>query len=566
VDGSGEFVDRPSDRLRRPGAGSRSERSRREDCRGAAAGLRWWQQAIIYQIYPLSFQDSNGDGKGDLPGLLSRLDYLSSLGVTAVWLGPVYPSPMLDFGYDIADFTGVDPTFGTLDDLDRVIDGLHARGIKLILDFVPNHTSDRHPWFIDSRSSRNNPKRDWYVWCDPAPDGGPPNNWLSRFGGSAWEFDRQTGQYYYHAFLKQQPDLNWRNPEVRRAMADVLRFWMRRGVDGFRVDAAAVLAEDRYLRDEPPNPDFDADTPPPERFERKFTDSQAVTLNYLAELRAVTEEFPGDRVLLGEVDTSGDKLPGFYGDERHRRLHLPLNYGLGDSQWDESSLRRTIQTYLDRVPPHAWPDWVIGSHDKPRVASRVGSAQARVAAMLLFTLPGTPILYAGDEIGMENGTVPPARVRDPFERRLPGYGLDRDPYRVPMRWEGGERAGFTSGEPWLPISGGESGRCNVAAQSRDERSLLALYRRLIAFRSGEPMLSAGSYEPVRGERDVLAYWRRFADRRVFVALNLRGAPKDFAAPFADGTLRLSTHLDRQGERVHRILRLRPNEGIIVEAS
>ncbi|HEY0419247.1 MAG TPA: alpha-amylase family glycosyl hydrolase, partial [Acetobacteraceae bacterium] len=363
----------------------------------AAGDLTWWQKGILYQIYPLSYQDSDGDGRGDLPGLISRLDYLAWLGVDAVWLSPIYPSPMLDCGYDISDFTGVHPAFGTLDDFDRLCSGLHARSIRLILDFVPNHTSNVHPWFEESRSSHTNPRRDWYVWCNPGPDGGPPNNWLSRFGGSAWEFDERTGQYYYHAFLAEQPDLNWRNPAVRRAMADVLRFWMRRGVDGFRVDAAAVLAEDALLRDDPPNPCFGKDTPPPERFARAYTDSQPESLDYMAELRATVDEFPA-RVLLGEVDTSPDKLPDFYGGDPPR-LHLPLNYQLLDVPWKAQTIAAAIRDYFGTLPPGAWPDWVIGSHDKPRIASRIGRAQARVAAMLLLTLHGTPILYAGDEIG-----------------------------------------------------------------------------------------------------------------------------------------------------------------------
>lgn len=339
----------------------------------------WWQQGIIYQIYPLSFQDTDGDGRGDLPGILSHLDYLTWLGIDAVWLGPIYPSPMADFGYDIADFTSVHPLFGSLADLDRLIEALQTRHIRL-LDFVPNHTSDRHPWFIESRSSRHNPKREWYVWADPGPDGGPPNNWLSRFGGSAWEWEAAIGQYYYHAFLKEQPDLNWRNPRVRAAMANVLRFWLRRGVDGFRVDAAAVLAEDVLLRDEPPNPEADARTPPPERHKRVYTDSRPEVLEWLAELCAVVEEFP-DRVLLGEVDTTGDRLAQFYGDRERPLLHLPLNYRLLDTPWQAQDIAAMIEAYLEALPPHAWPNWVIGSHDKTRVASIVGTAQARVAAM-----------------------------------------------------------------------------------------------------------------------------------------------------------------------------------------
>src|SRR4051812_43009711 len=266
---------------------------------GRSARLKWWQLGVVYEIAPVSFQDSNGDGKGDLPGLINRIEYLEWLGVDVVWLTPVFPSPFFDFGYDIANFCAIDPRFGTLQDFDRLTSGLHQRGIRLLLDFVPNHTSDQHPWFIESRSSQAISKRDWYLWADPAANGGPPNNWLSRFGGSAWQWD-DSGQFYYHSFLAEQPDLNWRNPAVRDAMAEVMRFWLRRGVDGFRVDASAVLAEDELLRDDPPNPDADESTPPPQRLKRVFTDDRRESMAYLEEMRQVVDEFE-DRALAGEV-------------------------------------------------------------------------------------------------------------------------------------------------------------------------------------------------------------------------------------------------------------------------
>jgi alpha-glucosidase len=527
---------------------------------GERVSPSWWQTAVIYQIYPRSFQDSDGDGVGDLRGIIERLPHLTELGVDALWLSPIFRSPMADFGYDISDYIDIDPLFGTLAGFDALLQMAHARGLKVILDLVPNHTSDQHPWFIESRSSRANAKRDWYIWRDPAPDGGPPNNWLSRFGGSAWAFDPGTGQYYYHAFLAEQPDLNWRNPQVRQAMADVLRFWMRRGIDGFRVDAAAVLAVDTRLRNDPPNPEFrEGVTPPPERFERVYTDDRSVTLEYLAGLRQVIEEFP-DRVLLGEVDTSGERIADFYGSER-RRLHLPLNYLLLDTPWEARAIADTILDYLDALPSGAWPCWVIGSHDKPRIASRLGPARARVAAMLLLTLPGTPILYAGDEIGMGDVPVPSGQARDPFERLVPGYGLNRDPERAPMRWDASPNAGFTAGEPWLPI-GDDIAACNLDVQRKDERSLLALYRRLIQLRRNEPALRAGSYEPVDGSGDILAYRRSLDGRRILVALNFADADGEVALPGA-GQIRLSTQLDRQDERVDESVRLRAHEGMVL---
>jgi len=279
----------------------------------AAPTLVWWQRGVSYQIAPLSFQDTNGDGKGDLAGIIDRLPYLEWLGVDAVWLCPIYRSPMCDFGYDISDFCDVDPLFGTLRDFDELLAAMHARSMKLLLDFVPNHTSAEHPWFVESRSSRSSPRRDWYVWVDPDRNGGPPNNWLSRFGGSAWELDHSTGQYFYHAFLPKQPDLNWRNPAVRQAMAGVLRFWLRRGVDGFRVDASAVLIEDDLLRDDPPDPKYDPKTiPPPQRLTRVFTDDRPETMECLAQLRSVIDEFP-ERVLAGEVQGKTDRIGHFYG-------------------------------------------------------------------------------------------------------------------------------------------------------------------------------------------------------------------------------------------------------------
>jgi alpha-glucosidase len=522
--------------------------------------LKWWQRAVIYEIAPISFQDSNGDGKGDLPGLIRRIDYLEWLGVDAVWLTPVYPSPMLDFGYDISDFCAIDPLYGTLEDFDRMLEMLHARDMRLILDLVPNHTSDRHAWFRESRASRKNPKRDWYLWADPGPDGGPPNNWLSRFGGSAWQWDEQTEQYYYHSFLCEQPDLNWRNAEVRNAMADVMRFWLRRGVDGFRVDASAVLAEDELLRDDPPNPDFDEETPPPQRLKRIFTDDRRESMAYLEEMRKVVDEFE-DRVLCGEVQGKTDRIGHFYG-EKEPRFHLPLNFALLDTPWDVHSLQANIDAYLNAIPEKAWPDWVIGGHDKHRVASKLGQPQARILAMLMLTLKGTPFFFAGDEIGMEQVKIPPGRVQDPFEKLVAGYGLNRDPERVPMRWDGSRNGGFTAGEPWLPL-GDDVDKRNVEKFRSDERSLLWLYRRLMQLRQREPALTAGEYVPLRGRNEILTYKRVFAGDELLVALNTMHQPRRLEWQ-GDATLLLSSYLDGDDRRVQGPLLLRPDEGVILK--
>lgn len=524
---------------------------------------RWWQRGVIYQIYPLSFQDTDGDGTGDLTGIQSRLDYLDWLGVDGVWLGPIYPSPMTDFGYDIADFTGVNQRFGSLADLDALIGALHERGMRLILDFVPNHTSDQHPWFAESRSSRDNPRRDWYIWADPGALGGPPNNWLSRFGGSAWQWDAATEQYYYHAFLPEQPDLNWRNPEVRAAMADVLRFWIARGVDGFRIDSAAVLAEDACRRDDPRNPDADLDTPPPDRLTRIYTNYRPEVLGWLAELRAVVDD-EGGQVLLGEVDASDERIADFYGDCDRPIVHLPLNYRLHDTAWKASALAGMIDTYLGLLPAHAWPCWVLGSHDKPRIASVTGARHVRIAAMLLTTLPGTPIFYAGDELGMRSVPIPSGQARDPFERELPGYGLNRDPERTPMQWDTGAEAGFTTHTPWLPVAD-DFQQHNVAVERADDRSLLNLYRRLIRLRHEQPALIDGRYTLVSADDDVLVYSRGQDDQRLMVLLNLGEQPRSWRWPQVQpGRVLLSTEHDRAEAPTATRLELRPGEGLIVK--
>jgi alpha-glucosidase len=522
----------------------------------------WWKHATIYQVYPSSFQDSDGDGHGDLPGVLSRIDHLGWLGVDTLWLGPVFASPMADHGYDVTGFTEVDRVFGSMSDFDALVHALHARSMKLVLDFIPNHTSDRHPWFAESRSSRDNPKRDWYVWADPAPGGGPPNNWLSRFGGTAWKWDEHTGQYYYHAFLEEQPDLNWRNPEVRSAMADVLRFWMHRGVDGFRIDAAAVLAEDALLRDDPPNPKArEQDLPPPERNERVNTNYRPEVLDWLAELRAVVDEFPA-RVLLGEVDTVGERIAHFYGKPDRLMLHLPLNYALLDSGWQAGALKKTIEGYLKLLPPHAWPDWIMGSHDKKRIADRIGDEQLRIAAMLLFTLPGTPIMYAGDEIGMLGARVAHDESLDPFEHLVPGYGLNRDPERSPMQWDAGPQAGFSRAMPWIRLAP-QHERRNVDVQREDEGSLLSLYRRLIGLRKAHPVLRDGGLEHAFARGELLGFQRRLGPQRLQVLLNLGDDTCERGLPEESEGLVLSTDPQRQAAHASGTIRLQPHEGVVL---
>jgi alpha-glucosidase len=410
----------------------------------------WWRHGIFYQVYPRSFQDTNGDGVGDLRGIVNRLPYLKELGIDTVWLSPIFPSPMADFGYDISDYTGIDPLFGSMEDFDALIEAAHGAGLRLILDLVPNHTSDQHPWFIESKSSRDNPKRDWYIWRDPGPNGEPPNNWLSEFGGGAWQYDETTGQYYYHAFLAQQPDLNWRNPEVRRAIYDVMRFWLGKGVDGFRVDVIWHLIKDADFRDNPPNPHYLDGRPPHEKILTQYSTDQPEVHQVIAEMRGVTDEFE-NRVLIGEIYLPLHRLVAYYGNDL-TGAQMPFNFALLSTLWSARSIEKIIDDYEKALPVGAWPNWVLGNHDRPRVASRVGSEQARVAAMLLLTLRGTPTLYYGDEIGMRQIPIAPEQVRDPFEKNVPGIGVGRDGCRTPMQWDASTYAGFSTAKPWLPLA------------------------------------------------------------------------------------------------------------------
>jgi len=561
--------------------------------------LAWWQRGVVYQIYPRSFRDTNGDGIGDLAGVIEKLDYLNdgtaaSLGVDAIWLSPFYPSPMADFGYDVADYCDVHPLFGDLVTFDRLVSEAHRRGMKVIIDWVPNHTSDQHPWFVESRANRNNPKRDWYIWRDPKPDGSPPNNWGSFFGGPAWTLDPATGQYYLHQFVREQPELNWRNPALRAAMLDTLRFWLRRGVDGFRMDVIGLLIKDAELRDNPLNPDARPDLPPNDLFERQlhiYNWDQDEVHEIVREVRRVLDEFD-DRCGIGELWGPLPRWVRYYGaggDE----LQLPFNFRLMDeSAWDAAAMRRLVDEMEAALPgPWAWPNYVLGNHDRIRLASRFGGqAQARVAAMLLLTLRGTPTLYYGDELGLENGIIPPDKIQDPQGRNL-GAARTRDVCRTPMQWDAGLHAGFSTAEPWLPVSADYAER-NAAVQAADAASLLVLYRRLLWLRRRTPALHGGAYQPLDSAPDCFVYLRTAGAERLLVALNFAGearqlsiavavaaaggvsagvASAEFASSDANsawgrgvGRVLLSTHLDREAQVNLADLVLRPHEGVIVE--
>ena len=513
----------------------------------------WWERGVIYQVYPRSFQDSDGDGIGDLAGIETRLDHIVELGVDAIWLSPIFPSPMADFGYDVADYCDVEPMFGNLSRFDRLLAAVHARGLKLLLDFVPNHSSDQHPWFIESRSARDSAKRDWYIWRDPAPGGGPPNNWISDFGGSSWEWDAATGQYYLHAFLKQQPDLNWRDPELRAAMTDVLRFWLDRGVDGFRMDVLWHIVKAEGLPDNPVNPDWTPDHNERDRLVQLYSTDQPEAHAITAAFRALADSY-GDRALIGEIFLPNAHHARWYGTPERPEVHLPFNFQLIENAWDASVLRRVIADYEASLPDFGWPNWVIGSHDAPRIAARIGEAQARVAALLLLTLRGTPTLYQGDEIGIGEVAIPNERLRDPREMRQPGLGLGRDPSRTPMPWDDAAFAGFSAVEPWLPLNDDWPTR-NVAAQARDPHSMLSLYRALLVLRRTEDALSIGDVKLIDAPDGVLAYERIHGDRRLRILLNFTSS--DVVIDWR-GTPLLSTFGDDAMPGV-----LRADEGLVI---
>ncbi|MGZ3647220.1 MAG: alpha-amylase family glycosyl hydrolase [Ktedonobacteraceae bacterium] len=524
----------------------------------------WWQMGVIYQIYPRSFLDSNGDGVGDLSGITSKLDYLRWLGVDALWLSPIYPSPMADFGYDISDYTDVHPLFGTLHDFDFLLEQAHQRDLKLILDFVPNHTSDEHPWFQQARASRINEKRDWYIWRDRAPDGSPPNNWTSRFSGSAWQFDEPTGQYYLHMYDVRQPDLNWRNPKVRQAMYDVLRFWLDRGVDGFRVDALEVLLKDEQFRDNPVNPLWKQGDPFNTRLLEHYVVDQPGMHDIMQEMRAVTESY-SQRVLIGELYLPLESLMPYYGEQLDE-IHLPFNFQFVTMpNWETHTIHQAVEDYEAALPQEAWPNWVLGNHDRTRIATRVGREQARLTQMLLLTLRGTPTCYYGDELCMVDVPLPGELMHDPAGKEDPEKS--RDPVRSPMQWDDSANAGFCAPgvAPWLPVAD-DFQIYNVAQEQREPRSFLMLTRRLLELRKATPALTFGSYQSVEQKNDTcFVYLRQHANQRCLVALNF--STQDQVVKLSElgqGRVLLSTHVDREELIPLSEMPLRANEGLLVE--
>lgn len=516
----------------------------------------WWRDAVVYQIYPRSFQDSDGDGIGDLDGITERLGYLAEdLGVDVVWLSPFYPSPMADFGYDVSEFCDVDPVFGDLGSFDRLLARAHRLGLKVLIDLVPNHTSAEHPWFQASRSSRQDPKRDWYVWRDSRPDGSPPNNWLSVFGGPAWEWDEPSGQWYLHSFLAEQPDLDWRNPDVREAMWDVVRFWLDRGVDGFRIDVAHFVMKDPALRDNPLRSGEAITIHKPMGYydsqEHLYDKGHPDVLGVYKEMRAVLDEYRPSRFSVGEIhEMDPDVWAGYYGDGDG--LDMPFNFALLKAGWDARRLREVIAATERVVPGWGWPNYVLGNHDETRLASRIGPEAARAAAVLLLTLRGTPTLYYGDELGMEEAAISPEEQQDPWGRRVPGLG--RDGCRTPMQWTEGREAGFTEGDPWLPVGS----VAPVDVQAADPGSMLNLYRRLLALRKASAALVSGGMRLLEGPPSCVVYER---GGEFLVAINC--SREEVRVEVGVGTVSISSDPGREESALTGELILASLEAVVV---
>ncbi len=522
--------------------------------------LRWWREGVLYQIYPRSWADSDGDGVGDLRGILDHLDHLSWLGVDGIWLSPVTVSPDADFGYDVADYRDVDPRFGSLADLDELIDRAHARGIRVLLDLVPNHTSIDHPWFAEARRSRDDPRRDWYVWADPGPGGAEPNNWVSSFLGPAWTLDPATGQYYLHNFLPEQPDLNWWNGDVRDEFDAILRFWFDRGVDGFRIDVCHMIVKDAELRDNPPTTEAD------HWFDRlrgqlqTYNSCRPEVHDVLRRWREVARSYDPPRVFVGETHVRDLRvMASFYGDGDE--LDGAFNFSLLPAPFEAAALREVVDGTEAALAPADCPVWTIGNHDESRYPTRWAKGDpglTRCALMMALTLRGTAFLYYGDELGMPDTPVTREQLLDPVGLKFFPFA-GRDPCRTPMPWTAGPGGGFTEPgvEPWLPF--GDLAACNVADQRHDPGSVLSLCRDLISLRAAVPDLREGSYASVPGVPDGVFAYRR--GERVLVALNLGSSVA--AVHGVHGRIRIATDRSLDEQPVAGRLELAPGQGVVV---
>jgi alpha-glucosidase len=526
----------------------------------------WHKHAVIYQIYPRSFKDASGDGIGDLKGIIEKLDYLGgkpdSLGVDAIWISPVCKSPMADFGYDVSDYTDIDPLFGNLNDMKELLHEAHARGIKIMMDFVPNHSSDQHKWFLESASSRDNLKRDWYVWRDPAPDGSPPNNWLGVFGGSAWEFSSITGQYYLHSFLVEQPDLNWDNPEVRQAMTDAMRFWLDLGVDGFRVDAIDFLAKDPKHRDEPINPHA-LDEPDRLKYyvlDHPYSREWNHLYDILNEMADVLGEYKHRFMVTEGHPTDHDRVFGYVKHYKNVNptLAAPFNFEGIFMPWEAAKFKHFVDRFQSVMKRNYTPSYSLGNHDETRLATRIGPDAARTAAVMLLTLPGQAFVYYGDELGMTDTKILPSQIRDPAAV----HDASRDPERTPMLWDSGTNAGFSEKEPWLPVSLDYKEK-NVINQLADPDSSLNLYKQLIALRKNHPALTSTKYKPLDCGDGIFGFIRPSFKESLLVLLNFSDQHRSMHRGKYKGSIELSTISKNTGQRFDTTRLLAPHEGLVI---
>lgn len=508
----------------------------------------WWQGSIIYQIYPRSFQDSNDDGIGDLPGIIRRLDYIASLGIDAVWISPFFKSPMADFGYDISDYRQVDPRFGTLQDFDTLLDEAHRRGLKIMIDQVLSHTSIDHAWFQASRQDRKNPYANWYVWADPAQDGTPPNNWMSIFGGVAWTWEPRRQQYYLHNFLAKQPDLNFHEPQVRQAALDNVRFWLERGVDGLRLDAINFCYHDQELRDNPPKPaekragrGFKSDNPYAYQY-HYYNNTRPENLAFLSDLRAVLDQFPG-KVALGEI-SSEDSIATMAEYTQPGRLHMAYSFELLGPKGSAQHFRDTILRQF-KAAPSSWPCWAISNHDVERVVSRWGDGDsprhlATQLSALLCSLRGSVSVYQGEELGLTEADVPFEKLQDPYGITFWPNFKGRDGCRTPMAWSDAHGGDFSHGTPWLPMAP-EHLRQSVAMQEADEASPLWAFRRLLRWRNEHPILRSGGIDNVKATDGVLSFQRFLETQRLAVAFNLSNRSCSVQLPELRGARAIAGH-------------------------
>lgn len=531
---------------------------------------KWWHGAVAYQLYPRSFKDTNNDGIGDIRGIIEQLDYLNdgspnSLGIDAIWLNPIYPSPQYDFGYDIMDYNDIDPQYGTMADFDELLAEAHKRGIHILMDIVPSVTSHLHPWFIESRSHKNSPKRDWYIWVDPPKKGKYPNKWLGMFGGRAWDFDAKTEQFYYHNSLPEQPDLNWKNPKVAKAILNAMEFWLKKGVDGFRVDVLNFTHKDSKLRNNP----YCLGIRPYDMQKHIYDRNRPEAVEVGKMMRAMVDKYE-DKMLVAEIFINDvDEAAKYYGDNNDG-MHLVFNFAFMHSKFKAQSFKRSITNWLEVTAGRGWPSYFLSNHDQPRHITRYKKgkwtiSRAKIAAMLLLTLKGTPFIYMGEEIGMQDVKIKRNELRDSVGKHYWPFHRGRDRARTPIQWNSEEYAGFSTVKPWLPVHKNYQS-VNYASLEKDPSSLLHTYRQLIWLRKDNPALSYGDFEFYnKVPKGVLAYFRRYEGKTILVALNMTSKNYRFSIDdslsYKGGQVLFST-IENKEIDLSRV-KLAPYQGIVI---